>query len=95
MLWRRESGHAPIIGSLPCIMRGGVSWAAVPGQCRTRTVMPGCALVRLALGGPDDPTQMVALCLNCHAVRRGSKLLEVLFATAKRRHEALLKEVCS
>jgi 5-methylcytosine-specific restriction enzyme A len=48
----------------------------------------------LALGGPDDPAQMIALCPNCHAVKtRGrtrEQLREVLFTETRRRHEALL-----
>jgi 5-methylcytosine-specific restriction enzyme A len=47
----------------------------------------------LALGGDDDPAQMIALCPNCHATKtRGStreQLRTVLFTTAKLRHERL------
>lgn len=49
----------------------------------------------LALGGEDDPAQMIALCPNCHQVKtRGStreQLRGVLFATAKMRHERLAR----
>jgi 5-methylcytosine-specific restriction protein A len=47
----------------------------------------------LALGGPDDPAQMIALCPNCHAIKtRGRsrvQLRSVLLATATERHNAL------
>ena len=47
----------------------------------------------LALGGDDDPAQMIALCPNCHAIKtRGSsreQLRTMLFTTAKLRHEQL------
>jgi 5-methylcytosine-specific restriction enzyme A len=47
----------------------------------------------LALGGPDDPTQMIALCPNCHAIKtRGrtrEELRQKLFVVARRRHDAL------
>ena len=47
----------------------------------------------LALGGPDDPSQMIALCPNCHAVKtRGSTrhgLKMVLLQEARRRHDEL------
>jgi 5-methylcytosine-specific restriction enzyme A len=47
----------------------------------------------LALGGPDDPSQMIALCPNCHAAKtRGSTrhdLKKALLAEARRRHDAL------
>ncbi len=47
----------------------------------------------LATGGEDHPAQMIALCPNCHAVKsRGrtrEELRPVLFATARRRHDAL------
>jgi 5-methylcytosine-specific restriction protein A len=47
----------------------------------------------LALGGGDDPLQMIALCPNCHAAKtRGTKrdeLKPVLLATAKHCHEVL------
>lgn len=50
----------------------------------------------LALGGEDDPVQMIALCPNCHSVKtRGStreKLKTVLFFTAESRHERLASE---
>ncbi len=49
----------------------------------------------LALGGPDDPAQMVALCPNCHAVktrgRTGEQLRAELLAVALSRHEAMLR----
>ena len=51
----------------------------------------------LALGGPDDPAQMIALCPNCHAIKtRGrtrKELRALLMATARRRHETLVAEV--
>jgi len=47
----------------------------------------------LALGGPDDPLQMIALCPNCHAIKtRGSSrhdLKKTLLAEARRRHDEL------
>lgn len=47
----------------------------------------------LARGGPDDPTQMIALCPNCHAIKtRGrtrEELRRKLFVVARRRHDAL------
>jgi 5-methylcytosine-specific restriction enzyme A len=47
----------------------------------------------LALGGDDDPLQMIALCPNCHATKtRGTKradLKPILLATAKARHDRL------
>jgi 5-methylcytosine-specific restriction protein A len=47
----------------------------------------------LALGGDDDPEQMIALCPNCHATKtRGSKraaLKPILLAAAKSRHDRL------
>jgi 5-methylcytosine-specific restriction enzyme A len=49
----------------------------------------------LALGGPDDPAQMVALCPNCHAIktrgRTAEQLRAQLLAVARERHEALLR----
>jgi 5-methylcytosine-specific restriction protein A len=46
----------------------------------------------LALGGPDLPDQMIALCPNCHAVKtRGStrdELRRVLLTAARERHAA-------
>ncbi len=49
----------------------------------------------LALGGDDDPAQMIALCPNCHAIKtRGStreQLRTVLFTTVKLRHERLAR----
>ena len=49
----------------------------------------------LALGGDDNPAQMIALCPNCHQIKtRGStreQLGTVLFATAKLRHERLAR----
>ena len=49
----------------------------------------------LALGGDDNPAQMIALCPNCHQIKtRGStreQLGAVLFATAKLRHERLAR----
>jgi 5-methylcytosine-specific restriction enzyme A len=48
----------------------------------------------LAQGGPDNPSQMIALCPNCHAVKtRGStreQLRHVLLVVAKQRHQALI-----
>ena len=48
----------------------------------------------LALGGPDDPAQMVALCPNCHAIKtRGrsrDQLRTLLFVTARQRHKTLI-----
>jgi len=47
----------------------------------------------LALGGPDDPAQMIALCPNCHAIKtRGrtrGQLRDLLLVTANQRHEEL------
>jgi 5-methylcytosine-specific restriction enzyme A len=47
----------------------------------------------LALGGEDNPAQMIALCPNCHAIKTRGKtrkqLRALLFATAKLRHERL------
>jgi 5-methylcytosine-specific restriction enzyme A len=47
----------------------------------------------LALGGDDDPLQMIALCPNCHATKtRGTsreELKPILLAAAKHRHERL------
>lgn len=47
----------------------------------------------LALGGSDDPPQMIALCPNCHAIKtRGSTrhdLKKVLLEAARRRHDEL------
>jgi 5-methylcytosine-specific restriction protein A len=49
----------------------------------------------LALGGPDDPSQMIALCPNCHAIKtRGStrhELKGVLTTKARQRHDELSK----
>jgi 5-methylcytosine-specific restriction endonuclease McrA len=49
----------------------------------------------LALGGEDDPAQMIALCPNCHSIKtRGStreQLRTVLFSTAELRHERLAR----
>jgi 5-methylcytosine-specific restriction protein A len=49
----------------------------------------------LALGGDDNPAQMIALCPNCHAIKtRGStreQLRTVLFTTAELRHERLAR----
>jgi 5-methylcytosine-specific restriction enzyme A len=49
----------------------------------------------LALGGDDNPAQMIALCPNCHAIKtRGSirdELRTVLFAAAELRHEQLVR----
>ena len=51
----------------------------------------------LALGGPDDPAQMIALCPNCHAIKtRGrtrEQLRALLLATARQQHETLVAEV--
>jgi 5-methylcytosine-specific restriction protein A len=48
----------------------------------------------LALGGPDYPGQMIALCPNCHAVKtRGrtrEELRPVLLEAARQHHLALL-----
>jgi 5-methylcytosine-specific restriction protein A len=50
----------------------------------------------LALGGPDDPSQMIALCPNCHAIktrgRSGEQLRPVLLEVARERHRAMLQE---
>jgi 5-methylcytosine-specific restriction enzyme A len=50
----------------------------------------------LALGGPDDPAQMVALCPNCHAIktrgRTGEQLRAELLDVARERHEDMLDE---
>jgi 5-methylcytosine-specific restriction endonuclease McrA len=50
----------------------------------------------LALGGPDDPAQMVALCPNCHAIKtRGrtrEQLRQALLPVARARHDALIGE---
>ncbi|MFE7973556.1 HNH endonuclease [Streptomyces shenzhenensis] len=50
-------------------------------------------VVDLALGGRDHPSQMVALCPNCHAVKtRGSTretLREILLKVAMERHKAM------
>ena len=50
----------------------------------------------LALGGPDHPAQMIALCPNCHATKtRGrtrEKLRPVLLQAAMNHHFALLEE---
>lgn len=50
----------------------------------------------LALGGPDHPAQMIALCPNCHAVKtRGrtrEELRPVLLQAARNHHFALLEE---
>jgi 5-methylcytosine-specific restriction protein A len=49
----------------------------------------------LALGGPDHPAQMIALCPNCHAIKtRGSsreELRPVLLEAARHHHNALLE----
>lgn len=51
-------------------------------------------ILDLALGGADDPAQMIALCPNCHAMKtRGrtrNALRPVLSAVALCRHEELL-----
>ncbi|MGN6680567.1 MAG: HNH endonuclease signature motif containing protein [Streptosporangiaceae bacterium] len=48
----------------------------------------------LALGGPDHPEQMIALCPNCHAIKtRGrtrEQLRQELFTVARQRHETTL-----
>ncbi len=48
----------------------------------------------LALGGPDHPEQMIALCPNCHAIKtRGrtrEQLRQELFTVARQRHETIL-----
>jgi 5-methylcytosine-specific restriction enzyme A len=50
----------------------------------------------LALGGPDHPAQMIALCPNCHAIKtRGSsreELRPVLLEAARHHHHAQLEE---
>ncbi len=50
----------------------------------------------LALGGPDHPEQMIALCPNCHAIKtRGrtrEKLRQELLTAAQQRHDALLAQ---
>lgn len=47
----------------------------------------------LALGGPDDPAQMIALCPNCHAIKTRGRTRDELAASlrevAKRRHGEL------
>ena len=47
----------------------------------------------LALGGDDDPLQMIALCPNCHATKtrgtRRAELTPILLATARARHNRL------
>ena len=47
----------------------------------------------LALGGGDDPLQMIALCPNCHATKtrgtRRAELTPILLATARARHNRL------
>jgi 5-methylcytosine-specific restriction protein A len=52
----------------------------------------------LALGGPDNPFQMIALCPNCHAIKTRGQTREglrpMLLAAATRRHEALIR-ACS
>jgi 5-methylcytosine-specific restriction protein A len=48
----------------------------------------------LALGGPDEPAQMVALCPNCHAIKTCGLTVEQLRAelllVARTRHKAML-----
>lgn len=50
----------------------------------------------LALGGPDKPAVMIALCPNCHAVKtRGrsrGQLQPELLAAAERRHQAFVAD---
>ena len=50
----------------------------------------------LALGGPDHPAQMIALCPNCHAIKtRGrtrDELRPVLLQAARHYHYALLEQ---
>ena len=50
----------------------------------------------LALGGPDHPAQMVALCPNCHAIKtRGhtrEELRPVLLEAARQHHNALIEQ---
>ena len=50
----------------------------------------------LALGGPDHPAQMIALCPNCHATKtRGrtrEELRSVLLQAARNHHFAMLEE---
>ena len=47
-----------------------------------------------ALGGPDDPAQMVALCPNCHAIKTRGRtretLRQMLLEVARTRHSAML-----
>jgi uncharacterized protein with ParB-like and HNH nuclease domain len=51
----------------------------------------------LALGGQDNPAQMIALCPNCHKIktlgRTREQLREVLFVVAEQRHSALMAGV--
>jgi 5-methylcytosine-specific restriction protein A len=53
----------------------------------------------LALGGPDEPAQMVALCPNCHAIktlgRTREDLRSMLLEVAMRRHEMLIDRLGS
>jgi 5-methylcytosine-specific restriction protein A len=48
----------------------------------------------LADGGPDYPTNMIALCPNCHTIKTrgttGDQLRPVLLKAVKERHEKLL-----
>jgi 5-methylcytosine-specific restriction enzyme A len=50
----------------------------------------------LALGGPDDPAQMVALCPNCHAIKThgttGEQLRQELLEVARSHHQAMLTQ---
>ncbi|WP_372498439.1 hypothetical protein [Streptomyces monomycini] len=50
---------------------------------------------RIAEGGRDHPSQMIALCPNCHAMKergRNRKILQaVLASTAKRQHAIWVK----
>jgi 5-methylcytosine-specific restriction protein A len=45
----------------------------------------------LALGGPDNPAQMIALCPNCHAIKTRSRTREelrpLLLEAARQKHE--------
>ena len=50
----------------------------------------------LALGGEDNPAQMIALCPNCHTIkthgRSREQLRRRLFIEAERLHQELLPE---
>jgi 5-methylcytosine-specific restriction protein A len=63
-------------------------------SCRGDPILEIDHIHDLALGGPDNPVQMIALCPNCHAIKtRGrtrEQLREVLLVVAKERHNALM-----